>query len=374
MPVPVVNFRPVLEATREACERRLGELFARQQFILGEQVSRFENEFAEMVGASESIGVGNGTDAIQLCLRAATITSPKQEVLTTALTAPFSGIGILAAGCRIRFADIDPRTLLMDPDDAGNRMRKATAALMPVHLYGQPCPLERFVKLARQHRLTLVQDACQAHGARYHGQSLTEFSPFVAYSFYPTKNLGCLGDGGAITTSRPATARLLRELRDGGRRGGQVAHRQGINSRLDEFHACYLRAFLPHLPEWNEHRRTIAAFYDSALKDCPGVELVERSAESVCHLYVLRAEKRDKLRTFLSSKGIGTGIHYPVPMHLHPAFASCRQKRGDLPHAEKACREILSLPIWPYMPQQAAEEVAQRVREYYLRGTQRKGG
>ncbi|MFN7935843.1 MAG: DegT/DnrJ/EryC1/StrS family aminotransferase [Bryobacteraceae bacterium] len=372
MHVPVVNFRPVLDATRQAWEQNLRDLMERQWFILGEQVRAFEQEFAVAMGARETIGVGNGTDAIQLCLRAAGITSQKQEVITTALTAPFSGIGIIAAGCSIRFADVDPQTLQIDPADAGNRIRKATAALMPVHLYGQPCRIDRFAKLAREHRLALIQDACQAHGARFQGKPLSEFSPYVAYSFYPTKNLGCLGDGGAIATNRKSVATLLRELRDGGRRGGQVTHRTGINSRLDEMQACYLRAFLPHLRSWNEHRRSIAAIYDEALRNCPGVRLVERTQDSVCHLYVVRAAKREKLRAFLSQHGIGTGVHYPVPMHLHPTFAGCGLKKGDLPHAEKACREVLSLPLWPYMPESAAQEVAARVWEYY-RGSTRKG-
>lgn len=372
MPVPMVNFRPVLEATEDAVQQRLGELMERQWFILGEQVRAFEQEFASALGAAAAVGVGNGTDAIQLCLRAAGVTSPKQEVLTTALTAPFSGIGILAAGCGIRFADVNPRTLQIDADDAGNRLRKATAALMPVHLYGQPCAIDRFAQLARARRLPLIQDACQAHGARFQGKEFTAFSPYVAYSFYPTKNLGCLGDGGAIATSRESVAKVLRELRDGGRRGGQVTYRAGINSRLDEMHACYLRAFLPRLEDWNGQRRKLAARYDEALRDCPGLEFVERTADSVCHLYVVRAAKRDKLRAYLASKGIGTGVHYPAPMHLHPTFAGCGQKKGDLPHAEKACREVVSLPLWPYMPESAVDEVAERVREYY-RGITRKG-
>ncbi|MBL8179646.1 MAG: DegT/DnrJ/EryC1/StrS family aminotransferase [Bryobacterales bacterium] len=373
MPVPIVNFRPILEATELAVAKNLQQLMDRQWFILGEQVRSFEHEFAATLNTAETIGVGNGTDAIQLCLRAAGIASSKQEVLTTALTAPFSGIGILAAGASIRFADVNPRTLQIDPDDAGNRLRKSSAALIPVHLYGQPCSIDRFSRLARDRKLTLIQDACQAHGASFRGKPFTAFSPYVAYSFYPTKNLGCLGDGGAIATSRKPVAKLLRELRDGGRRGGQVTYRPGINSRLDELHACYLRAFLPHLAEWNGHRRAIAAFYDQALHDCPGVQLIERTEDSVCHLYVIRAAKRDKLRAFLSSKGVGAGIHYPVPMHLHPTFAAARQKKGDLPHAERACREILSLPIWPYMPQSAAREVAERVREYYRGSTRHKG-
>jgi dTDP-4-amino-4,6-dideoxygalactose transaminase len=365
MAVPVVNLRPVLDATRAAWTAHLDEMFARHQFILGEQVAFFEREFAVAMGAKFAIGVGNGTDAIQLCLREAGVTSTRQEVITTAITAPFSGIGILAAGARIRFADVDPRTLQIDVDDVANRVTKRTAALMPVHLYGQPCGIGALASLARKQGLVLVQDACQAHGASAGGRRFTAFGDYVAYSFYPTKNLGCLGDGGAIVTNRPSIHKRLRELRDGGRRGGQISYGAGINSRLDEMHACYLRAFLPHLEEWNNDRRRTARFYDEALRDCPGVTLIERTEDAVCHLYVIRADRRDKLRAALASKGIGTGIHYPVPMHLHPAFADCGLRKGDLPHAERACKEILSLPLWPCLPESSAIEVVDAIRAFY---------
>jgi dTDP-4-amino-4,6-dideoxygalactose transaminase len=365
MAVPVVNLRPALEATRREWTAHLEAMFARHQFILGEQVAAFEREFAAALGARFATGVANGTDAIQLCLRDAGVTSARQEVITTAITAPFSGIGILAAGARIRFADVNPKTLQIDAADVANRITKRTAALMPVHLYGQPCAIRALASLARERGLLLVQDACQAHGASAGGRRFTSFGDYVAYSFYPTKNLGCLGDGGAIVTNRPAIHKRLRELRDGGRRGGQVSYRGGINSRLDEMHACYLRAFLPHLEEWNNDRRRTARFYDEALRDCPGVTLVERTPDSVCHLYVIRAAKRDKLRDALTRKGIGTGIHYPVPMHLHPAFSECGLRKGDLPHAERACQEILSLPLWPYLPESSANEVVDAIRAFY---------
>ncbi|MCC6391325.1 MAG: DegT/DnrJ/EryC1/StrS family aminotransferase [Bryobacterales bacterium] len=365
MPVPPVNLRPALAATREDWQRRLEEMFSKGQFILGDQVKAFESELAAAFSAREAVGVGNGTDAIQLCLREAKLTERRHEVITSALTAPFSATGILAAGCSVRFADVHPDTLQMDAGDAANRIRPRTAALMPVHLYGQPCEIDRFARLAKGSRLVLVQDACQAHGARFQGKPFTEYSSRVAYSFYPTKNLGSLGDGGAVVTSSAVVAKRLRELRDGGRRGGQVSYMPGINSRLDEMHACYLRAFLPKLNEWNDDRRRTTAFYDAALRDCPGLRPVKRTADSVCHLYVVRAFKRDRLREFLAGKGIGSGVHYPVPLHLHPAFRDCGLKRGDLPHAERACKEIVSLPLWPYLPESAAHEVVSRVLEFY---------
>ncbi len=358
MHLPVVNLKPAIDATRGEWQAQLDAMFARGQFILGAGLAAFEQEYAASLSAKFAVGVANGTDAISLCLRAARVTG---ETITTALSAPFTGIAITSAGAKIKFADVDPETLQVDADDLGNRMTKRTAALVPVHLYGQPCRIDRIAKLGPM----VIQDACQAHGAQFEGRPLTAFSDYVAYSFYPTKNLGALGDGGGIVTNRAGVSQRLRLLRDGGRKGGQVSYETGINSRLDEMQCCYLRAFLPHLPEWNAHRRRIAALYDEALSGCPGVRLVKRHGCSVSHLYVIRAARRDKLRAFLAERGIGTGIHYPVPLHLHPAFASAGQKKGSLPHAEKACREIVSLPVWPYMPESGAAEVAGRIREFY---------
>ena len=361
MHLPVVNLKPAIDATRAEWQAQLDAMFARGQFILGAGLAAFEQEYAASLSAKFAVGVANGTDAISLCLRAERVTG---ETITTALTAPFTGIAITSAGAKIKFADVDPETLLVDPDDLGNRITKRTAALVPVHLYGQPCRIDRIAKLGP----LVIQDACQAHGALFHGRPLTAFSNYVAYSFYPTKNLGALGDGGAIVTNRAGVSQRLRLLRDGGRKGGQVSYETGINSRLDEMQCCYLRAFLPYLPEWNAHRRKIAAIYDEALAGCAGVRLVKRHACSVSHLYVVRAKRRDRLREALAGKGIGTGIHYPVPLHLHPAFASAGQRKGSLPHAEKACREIVSLPVWPYMPESGALEVAERIRDFYAGG------
>jgi dTDP-3-amino-3,4,6-trideoxy-alpha-D-glucose transaminase len=356
--IPLMNLRPALAATAPEWGALLDRMHARGHYILGEQVRAFERDFAIAMGARHAVGVGSGTSAIELCLRAEGI---RGEVITSPLTAPFTGLAILAAGAAPRFADIDPDTLLLDPDRAGNRMRKATSAILPVHLYGQPCDLPRFAALEK----CLVQDACQAHGARFRGRPLTRFSSYVAYSFYPTKNLGCLGDGGAVATAGRRAADRIRLLRDGGRGRHHVSLAPGVNSRLDEMQACYLSAFLPHLPDWNARRAQIAALYDEALAGCDGVRLVRRGPDSVHHLYVIRVERREKLRTFLDAHGIGSGVHYPVPLHLHPAFAGCGAKRGDLPHSEKAAREILSLPIGPYLADADVLLVAEQVRRFF---------
>lgn len=356
--IPLMNLAPNLEAAAVDCNALLGRMHARGNYILGEQVRAFEQDFAAAMGAREAVGVGSGTAAIELCLRAAGVTG---EVITSPLTAPFTALAILAAGARPRFADIDAETMLLDPADVGERIGKRTAALIPVHLYGQPCDLPRLASYG----LPLIQDACQAHGARCGGWPLTRFSPYVAYSFYPTKNLGCLGDGGAVATRLHRVAARVRLLRDGGRGRNHVSLAAGINSRLDEMQACYLSAFLPRLEEWNARRARIAAIYDAALDGCDGVRLPRRMPGGVHHLYVIRVARREKLREFLLGRGIGSGVHYPRPLHLHPAFADCGSKLGDLPRAERAARETLSLPLWPYLPAPDAERVAAAVRRFF---------
>jgi dTDP-4-amino-4,6-dideoxygalactose transaminase len=347
--IPMVNLRPMLAATEPGWRANLNRLFERMHFILGEEVAAFEQELALAFGAKFAVTVGTGTSAIELALRASGLDDTGAEIIVPALTSPFTAQAVLAAGCRPRFADVDPEYLLLDAQlPAGKRTR----AVVPVHLYGQPCKLPDC-------GLTIVQDACQAHGA-----PLTFRSP-AAYSFYPTKNLPCLGDGGAVLTDSARIAARLRSLRDGGRRNDQVARERAFNSRLDEMQACYLRAFLPALANWNADRARLAALYDDALAGCEAVRPVGRRAGSACHLYVVRAKQRDRLRARLGGLGIATGIHYPLPLHLHPAFREFGPKRGQLPVAERACREIMSLPLWPCMPEAMVDEVAQRIREFY---------
>lgn len=324
-------------------------------------MAAFETEFARAINAAFVIGVGSGTDAIEICLRERGIASPEQEVITSPLTAPFTGLAVLSAGASARFADIDADTLLLDPSSVAQRITSRTAAILPVHLYGQPCRLQEL----RQFGIPIVQDACQAHAAKCSGQPLTSYSDWVAYSFYPTKNLGCLGDGGAIATNDPSIAQRIRMLRDGGRCGNHVSAIAGINSRLDDLQCCFLRAFLPYLESWNARRGRLATFYDEILRGCPGIRLLTRSPESVNHLYVIRVEQRDRLRQHLVDRGIATGIHYPVPLHLQPAFAGCAAQKGEFPKAEQACAELISLPLWPNLEPPMVEFVAQAVRSFY---------
>lgn len=350
--IPMVNLRPALVSTRAAWQANLKQLFASGQFILGDQTAAFEREFAASSGAKFAVAVGSGTAAIELGLRAAGLGDSGAEVLVTALTSPFTAQAVLAAGCKPRFADVDPRHLLLDPA----RISRRTRAIVPVHLYGQPYDCAGLPKGP-----IVMQDACQAHGAA----DFMRASNLAAFSFYPTKNLPCPGDGGAVITNSRRIADSLRLLRDGGRRGDQLSRIRAVHSRLDEIQACYLRAFLPHLAEWNAGRVRLAALYDKLLAGCDGARPLERSPGSVCHLYVLRARRRNALRKHLSGFGIATGVHYPIPLHLHPAFREFGPKRGQLPVVERACPEIVSLPLWHGMKRAMVEETAARVRQFY---------
>lgn len=350
--VPMVNLRPLLDATEPAWRANLDRLFTRMHFILGEQVEAFEQELAAELGAKFAVGVGTGTSAIELALRALPPTAGRNEVIVPTLTSPFTAQAVLGAGYRPRFTDVDPVNLLLDPADAARHAGRRTHAVLPVHLYGQPSLLAGLPR-----GIPIIQDACQAHGAPL------RYSSPAAFSFYPTKNLPCLGDGGAVLTDSRAVAVRLRRLRDGGRRNDQVSRIRAVNSRLDEMQACYLRAFLPRLRGWNAERSRLAERYDALLADHPAIRPVPRRAGSVCHLYVVRVRHRERLRRHLASHGISTGVHYPVPLHLQPAFREFGPPRGNLPVAERACREILSLPLWPYMTGEDQEHVVRHLTE-----------
>ena len=350
-------------------QRRFAQVLAGGRFILGDEVSRFEREFAAFCRARFSIGVGNGTEALLIALRLSGIRpGQNQEVITTPLTASFTAHAIVAAGARPIFADVDPDTLLLDASHVRRRITRRTAALLPVHLYGQCCDLDAFGSLAEETGCSLIQDAAQAHGAEFKRRPLADFSDWVAYSFYPTKNLGCLGDGGALVTQRPKLAAQAQMFRDGGRQGGHVALCEGINSRLDELQAAVLRIHLKHLKRWNRRREQIARLYDLRLAEWAPerLRLLGRppSSQSCHHLYVIRTHRRQALRQFLAQRGIETAVHYEMPLHLHPAFRWLGYQRGDFPVAEQAAREVCSLPLHPWLADHEAERIVQEIGRF----------
>ena len=364
-PIPFVDFKAHVAALRGELDLAVARVLDSGWFILGPEGEAFERELARALGAKDAVAVGNGTDAIHLALRARGV-GPGDEVVTTSISAAFSALAILQAGAKPVFVDVDPLTLNIDPAAAARAITPRTKALLPVHLYGHPADMDPLLALARERGIALVEDACQAHGARYRGRlvgTLEGERGLGALSFYPTKNLGAFGDGGAILVNDPETAARLRQLRNGGQRDRYHHESFGVNTRLDELQAALLRVGLGHLAAWNERRRSLAAFYTRELAESGVQPLAEQPyAHSVAHLYVVRHPRRDALAEALKRRGIGTLIHFPIPLHLQPAFASLGGKRGDLPVVERASSEILSLPLYPELADAAAERVVAEVR------------
>jgi dTDP-4-amino-4,6-dideoxygalactose transaminase len=343
------------DSVREAMER----VVSRGWFVLGPEVDHFEQEFAEAMGARYAVGVGNGTDALALILRALGIGNG-DEVITTPLSAAFSALAIAMVGATPVFADIDPIRFTIDPERIAAAIGPRTRAIMPVHLYGQPADMTAIERLASAHHLAVVEDCCQAHLATAAGRPVGTIGQAGAFSFYPTKNLGALGDGGAIVTQDRALADRIRRLRNGGQTDRYRHEELGVNSRLDEMQAAVLRARLPQLAAWTERRRAIAGQYRTLLSTTPLGLPAECDRGHVYHLFVVRAGDRDALQARLESGGIGTSVHYPIPIPRQPAFAG---SVCDCPHADEVCRDIVSLPLHHRMTDDDVAEVAAAVRE-----------
>ena len=339
-------------AVRDAVDR----VITRGWFILGPELEAFEREFASACGAADAAGVGTGTDALSIALRALGI-GPGDEVITPPLSAAYTALAIMMVGARPVFADIDPDRLTLDPDAAAAAVTPRTAAIMPVHLYGQPADMTAIAAVASRHNLAIVEDCCQAHLATCDGRPVGSFGAAAAYSFYPTKNLGALGDGGAVTTNDARIAAHVKRLRNGGQTDRYRHGEFGVNSRLDEMQAAILRARLQLLPDWTERRRALARTYRTALAGTPGLVVPpERDPGHVYHLFPVRSESRTALQARLQEAGIETLIHYPIPIPRQPAVAS--QDPACCPVADRVCSEIFSLPLYPSLPPDAIGRVA----------------
>jgi len=351
---------PAGDETREVREA-IDRVISRGWFVLGPEVEAFEAEFAAAMGAAHAVGVGTGTDAIALILRALGI-GPGDEVITTPLSAAYTALAIMMAGARPVFADIDPSRLTVDPEQIARAIGPRTRAILPVHLYGQPADMAALERLAARHNLALVEDCCQAHLATAAGRPVGTIGVAGAFSFYPTKNLGALGDGGAVVTNDRALADRVRRLRNGGQSERYRHVDAGMNSRLDELQAAILRARLPHLATWTARRRTLAALYRSSLNGGPVTPVVERDNGHVYHLFVVRAADRPALQRHLRDRGIETLIHYPIPIPHQPALAS--ELASPCPRAESACGEILSLPLYPSLAEADVRRVSAAIADF----------
>ena len=356
--IPLVDLKAQYRSIRSEVDAAVGAVLEGGQFILGPEVKAFEREFAAYCNTEHAIGVNSGTSALHLAMLAAGI-GPGDEVITTAFTFVATVAGIEYAGARAVLVDVDPITLNLDPARVEAAITPRTKAVVPVHLYGRPAEMGSILQIARKHNLAVIEDAAQAHGAESGGRRAGSIGDIACFSFYPGKNLGAAGDGGALTTARSEYAERLRMLRDWGAQQKYLHVLKGFNFRLDELQAAILRVKLRRLEGWTELRRSHARTYTRLLSGA-GLELPAEApgVRHVYHLYVVRTHGRDRLRSELHAAGIQSGIHYPIPVHLQPAYANLGYRRGDFPIAERAADEVLSLPLYPELTSDQIERVA----------------
>lgn len=364
MTIPLVDLKAQYLSIKDEIDAAIQRVVDSTSFILGPDVRAFEEEFARFCGVQHAVGVDSGTAALHLAFLACDI-GPGDEVITTPHTF-IATIGMLGrVGARPVFVDIDPRTYNMDPAKIEAAITERTKAILPVHLYGQPAEMDPILEIADRHGLKVIEDAAQAHGAEYKGRRAGGMGHVAIFSFYPGKNLGAYGDAGALVTDDGQIAEKVRLLRNHGRRDKYEHLLQGFNYRMDTLQAAILRAKLPHLEEWNEARRRHAATYREFLSDLDLVLPYEpKHVRAVYHLFVVRLQERDALREHLKARGISTGIHYPIPLHLQPAYHHLGHKEGDFPITEECARQVLSLPLYPELTQAQIEEVAQAIKEF----------
>jgi dTDP-4-amino-4,6-dideoxygalactose transaminase len=368
--IQFVDLRSEYAELRERILPAIERVLQRAAFIMGEEVELFEKAFAAYCGTRHAVGVANGTDALILTLKGAGL-RPRDEVVLPVSTFIATAEAVVHCGARPVFVDIDPRTHHLSPSAAAKKITPRTRMIVPVHLYGQPVGMEPLLALAAKHNLTVIEDAAQAHGSTYRTGKAGSLGRAGCFSFYPSKNLGCYGDGGAIVTSDDALAETLRKLREHGGLKKYQHDLVGYNSRLDTVQAAILGVKLEFLDEWNEKRRRSAQLYNELLSDVPGVEIPGESegVRHIYHLYVIQVqgELRGELQADLRARGIQTGIHYPFPLHLTPAFAFLGHRKGDFPAAEGVSDRVLSLPMHPYLQPSQVEYVAAQIADFMKR-------
>jgi dTDP-4-amino-4,6-dideoxygalactose transaminase len=370
MDVPFVDLKANYERISDSIDTGIQSVIDDTAFIKGDQLTQFESEFADYLGLEHGIGVASGTDALYLALEAVGV-EPGDEVVTVSHTFVSSVDGIVRHGARPRFVDIDPDTYLVDTDELSAAVTEDTAAILPVHLYGQAVDMDPVLSVANDYGVPIIEDSCQAHGAEYKGRRVGTFGDVTCFSFYPSKNLGAFGDGGFVATDDPQLAEEVRSLREYGSSEKYVHEKFGYNSRLDAIQASVLRSKLPHLDKWSAERREAASWYNTKLRDVPVVTpQVRDDAKHVYHLYVVRTDsesEREELRDFLDERGVSTGIHYPIPVHKQKSYQSLEYEFAPLPETEDAARQIVSLPIYPEITEEEVDYVVDCIREFYDR-------
>lgn len=367
MAIPFVDLKAQLVGIEGEIREAIDHILETTRFIGGPPVADFEKAFAEYVGAKHCVGASSGTSALHLALVACGV-GPGDEVITVPDTFIATTEAITQAGAEVKLVDVEPVTYNMDPSRLEKAITKRTKCLIPVHLYGQPADMGPILEIAKKHGLVVIGDSAQAHGALYHGKKLGSLGKAVCYSFYPGKNLGAYGDGGALVTDDDAVAAKARLLLDHGRADKFNHTAEGYNYRLDAIQAAILSVKLRHLEKWLEGRRRAAARYDERLKGLPVVP--PREAEGmrhVYHLYVILAKERDRIREILDEKGVATGLHYPIPIHLLAAYERLGHRPGSFPVAERVASEGISLPMYAELTDEMVDEVADALKEALAR-------
>lgn len=365
MTIPLVDLHAQYVPLKDEILTGMEKVFESMHLFLGENVQALEKEFAQFCGAQYGIGVSDGTAALQIILRALGI-GPGDEVVTVSHTFIATAEAILLAGATPVFVDVAEDTCLMDITQVEAKITSRTKAILPVHLYGQTVDMDPLLQIASRHNLKVIEDACQAHGATYKGRRAGSLGDAAGFSFYYSKNLGALGEGGFISTSDPEIARKARMIRDHGSERRYYHDMIGFNGRLDEIQAVVLRAKLPHLAEYNELRRSHARMYTELLAGTPVVTPPERPEnQHIYHMYVVQAPRRDELQAWLKEHGIGTGIHYPVPIHLQNSLSNLGGKKGDFPVTEKVVDQILSLPMYAELTDEQIKGVSESIHSFY---------
>ena len=360
--VPYLDLRAQYRTIKSEIDAAVARVLESCQFVLGPEVAGFEQEFAAYCGTSDCIALNSGTSALHLALLAAGI-GPGDEVITVPFTFVASVAAIVYAGARPVLIDIDRRSFTMDPGAIEAAINPRTKAIMPVHLYGQAADMDPILALAKRHSLVVIEDAAQAHGAKYKGHPVGSLGDMACFSFYPAKNLGAYGEGGAVTTNNPDYAQKIRMLRDWGQERKYHHVLRGFNYRMEGFQGAILRVKLRHLERWTEARRAIAQTYHALLAGS-GLELpIERPGNRhVYHVYTVRTTDREGLRAGLETQGIQTAIHYAIPAHLQPAYTDLGYGKGSLPESELAANQVLSLPIYPELSEPSVRDVAAAIR------------
>jgi len=365
MKIPLVDLKAQYDSIKDEIQSAIARVLDTSQFILGREVEAFEEEFARYLDVRHAIGVNSGTSALQLTLHALGI-GPGDEVITVSQTFVATIEAICWTGARPVFVDIEEATYNIDPALVEAAITQKTKAIIPVHLYGHPANLDPLLEMARKHKLWLIEDACQAHGALYKGRKVGGFGRAACFSFYPGKNLGAYGEGGAVVTNDRELAIRIQKLRNHGGLQKYSHEILGTNARLEGIQAAVLRVKLPYLDRWNQLRRQHAVEYSSLLKGKDFVLPNEVSyAKSVFHLYVIRTPDRDRLNDYLNQQGIGSLIHYPVPNHFLPCFSGLGYRGGSLPVTEKISKEVLSLPLYPEMSSKQIREVTNAIQTFF---------